>query len=47
METRPSLARALHDRAQALLALGRNADATASDRRSRELSRELGLVDLP
>ena len=46
METRPSLARALHDRAQALRALDRNAEATESDRRSRELGRELGLVDL-
>ena len=46
METRPSLARALRDRAQALRALGRGDEAEDADRRSQELSRELGLKDL-
>jgi tetratricopeptide (TPR) repeat protein len=47
METRPSLARALRDRAQALRALGRADEADDSERRSRELGRELGLKDVP
>ncbi|HEV8671551.1 MAG TPA: hypothetical protein VGS01_12555 [Candidatus Limnocylindria bacterium] len=47
METRPSLARALRDRAQALRALGRDAEAADADRKSQELGRELGLKDLP
>jgi tetratricopeptide (TPR) repeat protein len=47
METRPSLARGLRDRAQALRALGRIAEAAEADRRSQELGRELGLKDLP
>ena len=47
METKPSLARALHDRAQALRALGRVADADAAEQRSNELGRELGLRDMP
>ncbi|HEX9363236.1 MAG TPA: hypothetical protein VGA47_05585 [Candidatus Dormibacteraeota bacterium] len=47
METRPSLARALHDRAQALRALGRGDEAAEADRRSRDLARQLGLRDLP
>lgn len=47
MEARPSLARALRDRAQALRALGRSGEAADADRRSQELSRELGLKDLP
>lgn len=45
METRPSLARALHDRAQALRHLGRTDEAADADRRSGELARELGLRD--
>jgi len=47
METRPALARALGDRANALRALGRAAEAAEADRESQELSRELGLLDLP
>jgi tetratricopeptide (TPR) repeat protein len=47
MEARPSLARGLHDRAQALRALGRADDAAEAERRSGELARELGLKDLP
>jgi tetratricopeptide (TPR) repeat protein len=47
MEARPSLARALHDRGQALRALGRADEAADPDRRSQELSRELGLKDPP
>jgi hypothetical protein len=47
MEARPSLARALHDRAKALSALGRADEATEADHRSNELARELGLKDLP
>jgi tetratricopeptide (TPR) repeat protein len=47
METRPALARALHDRARALRALGRAVEADESDQRSRLLARELGLRDLP
>jgi tetratricopeptide (TPR) repeat protein len=47
MEARPSLARALHDRAKALRALGRTAEAADAERRSDELARELGLKDLP
>ena len=47
MEARPSLARALHDRAQALRALGRAEEAADSERRSGELARELGLKDVP
>ena len=46
METRPSLARALHDRAQALRALGRAEEADDVDQRSHALARELGLKDL-
>ncbi len=46
METRPSLARALHDRAQALRALGRADEADKADGRSRDLGRQLGLRDL-
>jgi tetratricopeptide (TPR) repeat protein len=45
METRPSLARALRDRAQALRAIG-NAEAAAADhQRSLKLARELDLRD--
>lgn len=47
METRPALARALGDRANALRALGRAAEAADDDHESHELSRELGLKDLP
>jgi tetratricopeptide (TPR) repeat protein len=47
METRPALARALHDRALALRALGRSDEAADADRRSSHLGRELGLKDLP
>jgi tetratricopeptide (TPR) repeat protein len=46
MEARPSLARALHERAEVLRALARDEEAEASARRSRELSGELGLRDL-
>ncbi len=42
---RPALARVLRDRGQALRALGRAADADASERRSRELAHALGLRD--
>jgi len=45
MEARPSLARALHDRAEALRALGRQTEADDSDRKSVELGRALGLRD--
>jgi len=45
METRPSLARALHDRALALRGLGRSGEADDVDRRSRALGVELGLKD--
>ena len=47
MEARPALARALGDRANALRAVGRVAEAADADRESHELSRELGLLDLP
>lgn len=47
METRPSLARALHDRAHALRGLGRADEADEADRRSGDLARQLGLKDLP
>ena len=46
METRPSLARALRDRAQALRALGRAGDAADAERRSGDLARQLGLRDM-
>lgn len=45
MEARPSLARALHDRAKALSGLARKEDADRDERRSLELGRELGLKD--
>ena len=45
METRPSLARALRDRAKILRALGRTAEADAADQRSRAIGVELGLKD--
>jgi tetratricopeptide (TPR) repeat protein len=47
IEARPSLARALHDRAQALRALGRGDEAAEADRSSRELGRQLDLRDAP
>jgi tetratricopeptide (TPR) repeat protein len=47
MEARPSLARALHDRAQALAAAGRADEAAEVDRTSIELGRALGLKDPP
>jgi len=47
MDARPAIARALGDRANALRALGRAAQAADADRESHELSRELGLLDLP
>jgi tetratricopeptide (TPR) repeat protein len=45
MEARPSLARALYDRALALGALGRNDESDGMKGRSLELARELGLKD--
>ncbi|MEK6225883.1 MAG: hypothetical protein AABM40_06235 [Chloroflexota bacterium] len=45
MEARPSLARALRDRAGVLRAIGRTADAEDADRRSREIARQIGLKD--
>jgi len=45
MEARPSLARALHDRAKALAGLGRKEEADRDERRSLELGHELGLKD--
>lgn len=45
MEARPSVARTLRDRAQVLRALGRGAEADDSDRRSRDIAREIGLRD--
>jgi len=47
MEARPALARALHDRAKALRALGRTAEAVEVEHRSLTLGRELGLKDAP
>lgn len=46
MDARPSLARALHDRAQVSRALGREAEADRDEVRSGELARALGLKDL-
>jgi hypothetical protein len=45
MEARPSLARALRLRAHILRAIGRAADADASDKRSKAIGAELGLKD--
>ncbi|HKW72599.1 MAG TPA: hypothetical protein VJQ08_07215 [Candidatus Dormibacteraeota bacterium] len=45
MEARPSLARALHDRAVALRALGRAHEADVAHRMSIDLAKELGLKD--
>src|SRR6266851_2567423 len=47
MEARPALARALHDRARALSALGRADDSARDEQRSVQLGRELGLSDMP
>ena len=47
MEARPALARALHDQAKALRALGRTAEATEVEERALTLGRELGLKDAP
>jgi tetratricopeptide (TPR) repeat protein len=46
MEAKPSVARVLHDRADALRALGRTQDAEAAEHRSGQLAAELGLRDL-
>ena len=45
MEAQPSVARVLRARARALRALGRDADADADERRSREIGRRIGLTD--
>ena len=45
MGARPSIARALRDRAQALRAIGRGAEADEVDERSRDIGGELGLKD--
>ncbi|HYU82364.1 MAG TPA: tetratricopeptide repeat protein, partial [Candidatus Polarisedimenticolia bacterium] len=45
MEARPSLARALRDQARVLQEIGRTAEATEADRRSREIARQIGLKD--
>jgi len=45
MEARPSLARALHDRAKALRGVDRVEEADSDERRSTVLGRELGLKD--
>ena len=47
MEARPSLARTLNDRANALTALGRTAEADEVQRRALALGHELGLNDAP
>jgi tetratricopeptide (TPR) repeat protein len=47
MEARPSLARALHDRAKVLRGVDRVEEADRDERRSTELGRELGLKDGP
>ncbi|MDQ2913066.1 MAG: hypothetical protein M3T56_07400 [Chloroflexota bacterium] len=45
MEARPSLARTLRDRAQALRASGRESEADEATRRSREIAVQIGLRD--
>ena len=45
MDARPSLARSLGDRAQALRGLGRQDDSARDEKRSNELARQLGLKD--
>jgi len=47
MEARPALARALYDRAKALRALRRTAEAVEVEERALTLGRELGLKDAP
>ncbi|HET9848948.1 MAG TPA: hypothetical protein VFR68_10385 [Candidatus Dormibacteraeota bacterium] len=47
MDTKPSLARALHDRAKALRSLRRAEEADAAEQRSSELGQQLGLADMP
>ena len=47
MEAKPSLARALHDRARVLHGMGRGTEADEAERRSTQLGRELGLKDMP
>jgi len=45
MEARPSLARALRDRALVLRTVGRGGEAGEAERRSREIAAEIGLKD--
>jgi tetratricopeptide (TPR) repeat protein len=45
MDARPSIARALRGRAQALRAVGRGGEADEPERRSREIATQLGLKD--
>jgi tetratricopeptide (TPR) repeat protein len=45
MDARPSIARALRGRAQALRAIGRGTEADEPERRSREIATQLGLTD--
>jgi tetratricopeptide (TPR) repeat protein len=45
MDARPSIARALRARAQALRAVGRAGDADEAERRSREIASQIGLKD--
>jgi len=45
MEARPSVARALRDRAEVLRGVGRGGEADAAEQRSREIGKELGLKD--
>ena len=47
MEARPSLARALHDRAEVLRGLGRVSEAEVDEKHSSTLGQELGLRDMP
>jgi tetratricopeptide (TPR) repeat protein len=47
MEARPALARALYERAKALRALGRTAEAAGVEQRALTLGRGLGLKDAP
>jgi hypothetical protein len=45
MDARPSIARALRARAQALRAVGRAGDADEAERRAREIASQIGLKD--
>jgi tetratricopeptide (TPR) repeat protein len=45
MEARPSVARAMRDRAQVLTAVGRGGEADEAERRSREIASQIGLKD--